>query len=393
MEVVHNVELSIVMPCLNEAETLAACITKAQSWLAAQNVKGEVVIADNGSSDGSQEIARCLGASVIEVPEKGYGSALFAGSSAANGKYIIMGDSDDSYDFSKLDFFVEALRAGADFVIGDRFAGGIEKGAMPWKNKYIGNPALSFIGRTLFRTQIRDFHCGLRGYSKEAFERMNLITSGMEFASEMVIKARLLGMTVREVPTTLSRDGRSRPPHLKPWRDGWRHLRFMLTYSPRWVFIIPGSVLAAVSTIVYVPLLFGPVYFGLIGIDINSLFYAQSGVTLGVLSFLIGVVFRTFASREGLLPNNRMLERLRALPVLEIGNIIGFVLLLAGIFIGIVSFNQWANTGFGHVEPEDTLRLISLSTLFLVLGGAISLISLVFGILSMPINRFRTPSA
>lgn len=382
-----EIELSIVMPCLNEAETLETCIVKAKAWLDSCEVAGEIIIADNGSSDGSQAIASRLGARVVNVPRRGYGSALFAGSSAAKGNFIIMGDSDDSYDFSKLDNFLSALREGADFVIGNRFAGGIAKGAMPWKNKHIGNPVLSFIGRTLFRTGIRDFHCGLRGYSKEAFEKMNLVTSGMEFASEMVIKARLLDMNVKEVPTTLSKDGRSRPPHLKPWRDGWRHLRFMLTYSPRWLFIIPGAVLATLSLIIYVPLLFGPVYFGSVGIDTNSLFYAQAGVTLGSLSLLIGVVFRLFASREGLLPDNRILDKLRGLPVLEIGNLVGLLLLALGVIIGLNSLGTWAQANFGHVEPEQVLRLVSLSTLLMELGGAVSLISLIFGILSMPVRR------
>lgn len=385
-----GIEFSIVMPCLNESETIATCIKKAQGFLVEANVSGEVVVADNGSSDGSQKIARDLGARVIDVPARGYGSALFAGSSNARGRFVIIGDSDDSYDFSKLELFIDALRSGADFVIGNRFAGGIAKGAMPWKNKYIGNPVLSFIGRSLFRTKIRDFHCGLRGYSKIAFSRMNLVTTGMEFASEMVIKAQLLNMDVREVPTTLSKDGRSRPPHLKPWRDGWRHLRFMFTYSPRWLFIWPGSVLAALSLLFYIPLLFGPVYFGSFGVDTNSLFYAQAGVTLGSLSVLIGIVFRIFASREGLLPNNRLLEKLRRLPVLEIGGISGFLLLVIGVVIGVSTFGRWAQANFGHVEPEQVLRLISLSTLCLELGGAILLISLVFGILSMPIRKSQS---
>lgn len=236
-------KLSILMPCLNESETLEACIKKAQGWLRTSGVEGEVVVADNGSTDGSQDIACRNGARVVNVPVRGYGSALFYGALAADGEYVVMGDSDDSYDFGNLDAFVEKLDEGFDLVIGNRFLGGIEPGAMPWKNRYIGNPVLTWIGRALFRCPAKDFHCGLRGFRKSAFLRMDLRTTGMEFASEMVIKANLMKMRIAEVPTTLSRDGRSRPPHLRPWRDGWRHLRFMLLFSPRWLFVIPGAIL------------------------------------------------------------------------------------------------------------------------------------------------------
>ena len=233
-------EISIVMPCLNEAETLERCISKAQAWLRRAQVDGEVIVGDNGSSDGSQDIARRSGARVVEVVERGYGSALWNATRAARGRYLVMGDSDDSYDFSNLDAFLQALREGNDLVMGNRFRGGIVPGAMPWKNRHIGNPILTGIGRLLFRCPAHDFHCGLRGFSKEAFLRMDLRTSGMEYASEMVIKATVLGMRITEVPTRLAKDGRSRPPHLRPWRDGWRHLRFMLLFSPRWLFLHPS---------------------------------------------------------------------------------------------------------------------------------------------------------
>ena len=239
--------ISIVMPCLNEAETLGICIAKAKAWLVASGNVGEVIVADNGSTDGSQAIAKRDGAVLVHVPEKGYGSALYHGAMAARGAFIIMGDSDDSYDFSHLDSFVAALRAGDDLVMGNRFRGGITPGAMPWKNRYIGNPALSFLGRRLFRSPVTDFHCGLRACRKDAFLRMDLRTTGMEFASEMVIKATMLQMRISEVPTVLAPDGRSRPPHLRPWRDGWRHLRFMLLFSPRWLFLYPGMVLLLLS--------------------------------------------------------------------------------------------------------------------------------------------------
>lgn len=240
-------ELTVIMPCLNEAETLERCILKAHSWMQSRGVHGEVVIGDNGSTDGSIEIAERCGARVVHVKRRGYGAALDGAIRAARGRYIIMGDSDDSYDFSELDPFIERLRDGWQLVMGNRFKGGIRPGAMPWKNRYIGNPVLSWMGRTLFSIEQRDFHCGIRGFTKEGYERLNLATTGMEFASEMVIKARHYGLRTCEVPTVLSPDGRSRPPHLRPWRDGWRHLRFMLLFAPRWLFFFPGLALAAVG--------------------------------------------------------------------------------------------------------------------------------------------------
>jgi glycosyltransferase involved in cell wall biosynthesis len=224
----REIELSIVMPCLNEAETLAICITKANNWLKTNNVIGEVVIGDNGSTDGSQEIALSLGARVVNVATKGYGSALMGAIEASNGKYVIMGDSDDSYDFGNLTLFVQELRNGHDLVMGNRFKGGVAKGAMPFLHRYLGNPVLSFIGRLFFGSKAGDFHCGLRGFRQDLVSFLNLQTTGMEFASEMVVKATIFKLNITEVPTTLSPDGRSRPPHLRTWRDGWRHLRFLL---------------------------------------------------------------------------------------------------------------------------------------------------------------------
>ena len=255
-----SVELTIVMPCLNEAETLEKCIVKARSFLERSGISGEVVIGDNGSTDGSIGIARRCGARVVDIPIRGYGAALNGAIIASRGKYCVMGDSDDSYDFSNLDLFVKELRAGADLVMGNRFLGGIEPGAMPWKNRYIGNPVLSGVGRFLFRAPAKDFHCGLRAFSRDAFLRMDLRTTGMEFASEMVIKATLMGMKIVEVPTTLSPDGRSRPPHLRPYRDGWRHLRFMLLFSPDWLFLYPGLVLMFAGLLLGAKLLASPVY-------------------------------------------------------------------------------------------------------------------------------------
>lgn len=377
-------QLTILMPCLNEAETLALCINKANNWIASSGISAEVVIADNGSNDGSQEIALSLGARVVAVKERGYGAALFHGSMAAAGEWIIMGDSDDSYDFSKLDTFVEKLREGYDLVMGNRFRGGIAPGAMPWKNKYIGNPVLTWIGRLLFKCPAKDFHCGLRAFRKDAFLKMDLRTTGMEFASEMVIKATLFKMRITEVPTTLSKDGRSRPPHLRPWRDGWRHLRFMLLFSPRWLFIIPGLALSLVSLIAYLVLLTGAVDVGQIRFDVHTLFFAGAGVILGYLSFSFGVIARMFGIREGLLGEHAMLEKLRTSPVLEVGSIVGILLIGVGLFSGGWTLVEWSREGFGDLASRTLLRQVSLSTILVLAGGVTIMTSLLIGFLALP---------
>jgi glycosyltransferase involved in cell wall biosynthesis len=380
-------KLTVLMPCLNEAETLEICIKKAIDWLKRTNTIGEVVIADNGSTDGSQEIAIKNGARVVDVPIRGYGSALYYGSVAANGKYIIMGDSDDSYDFSNLDAFIEKLDQGFDLVMGNRFLGGIEPGAMPWKNKYIGNPVLTWVGRTLFKCPAKDFHCGLRGFRKDAFLKMDLRTIGMEYASEMVIKANLFGMRITEVPTTLSKDGRTRPPHLLPWRDGWRHLRFMVLFSPRWLFLIPGTAIFALSSFFYFPILLGSLKIGRLVFDINTLFYAQAGITLGLLSITLGLLVRMFGMREGLLQEHQFLEKCRTSPILEVGSIIGILLIVGGIFLGFDLLTTWGSENFGNLEIGQFLRTVSFSTLLITLGGLGLLASFIMGFLALPTRR------
>ena len=379
-------KLTILMSCLNEAETLALCINKANSWIAQAGIEAEVLISDNGSTDGSQDIARSLGARVVDAPEKGYGAALFYGATHAKGKYIIMGDSDDSYDFSKLDNFVEKLDEGYDLVMGNRFLGGIEPGAMPWKNKYIGNPVLSWIGRVLFTCPSKDFHCGLRAFTKEAFERMDLRTTGMEFASEMVIKANLLDMRIAEVPTTLSKDGRSRPPHLKPWRDGWRHLRFMLIFSPRWLLIYPGMIISLLSLFVYIWLLNGAIEVGSVRFDIHTLLFVQSFLTVGILFICFGTLIRLFGIREGLLPEHKLLDIIQKKPVLEVGIIVALALIGAGVFIGFDSMFVWANYEFGDLRVP-LVRKISLSTLVITIGFILFFISCVAGFLALPMKK------
>ena len=316
-------ELTIVMPCLNEAETLERCIRNAQSFLESHGVSGEIVVGDNGSTDGSQEIACRCGARVVDVKLRGYGAAVYFASLAARGKYIIMGDSDESYDFINLMPFLEKLREGCDLVMGNRFRGGIKPGAMPWINRHLGNPILTGIGRLFFHCPAKDFHCGLRGFSANAFRRMDLRTTGMEFASEMVIKATLLKMKVAEVPTTLSPDGRSHPPHLKPWRDGWRHLRFMLLYSPNWLFFYPGLVLMALGLGVGAWLLPGPRPVASVVLGVHSLLYAAVAVVVGFQAVLFSMLSKIFAMNEGLLPHSAALEKAFKYITLEVGLAVG----------------------------------------------------------------------
>lgn len=377
-------QLSILMPCLNEAETLGICIDKAKQWIANSGITTEVLVADNGSTDGSQEIAVSLGARVVAVPQRGYGSALFHGCLAAAGKWIIMGDSDDSYDFSRLDPFIEKLRDGFDLVMGNRFLGGVAPDAMPWKNRYIGNPLLSWIGRLLFRCPSRDFHCGLRAFTKDAFLRMDLRTTGMEFASEMVIKAMLFGMHIAEVPTTLSKDGRSRPPHLLPWRDGWRHLRFMLLFSPRWLFVIPGLILFTISLITYVAILNGPIRLGDVIFDVHTLFFAGTGLVLGYLAVCFGSIIRIFSARVRLLPEHKMLERLRLSPALEVGGGAGILLITGGLVQGAIALLSWGATGFGPLQTGELLRQVSMSSVLIMMGGITLMTSLIMGFLALP---------
>lgn len=362
------VELSIIMPCLNEAKTIGICVKKALGFLEQYGVKGEIVIGDNGSTDGSKEIARNLGARVVDVAVRGYGAALMGAINAAQGKYIIMGDSDDSYDFTNLMPFLEKLREGYDLVMGNRFLGGIKPGAMPFLNKYLGNPILSGLGRLFFRTKIGDFHCGIRGFSKEAVKKMDLQTTGMEFASEMVVKASLLNMRVCEVPTTLSPDGRGRPPHLRRWRDGWRHLRFMLLYSPRWLFLYPGLFLMLFGILISLWLLPSPRKVGNLVLDIHTLLYGAIAILIGYQIILFAVFTKVFAIAEGLLPPDERMNKAFKYIKLETGLLIGAILSVAGIAGSIYSVICWQKTGFGPLQPSEMLRMIIPSIIALMLG-------------------------
>ena len=356
----NAIEVSIIMPCLNEAETLETCINKAQWYIAENDLAGEVIIADNGSNDGSQEIARRLGARVVNVPAKGYGSALKGGIEAAEGKYIIMGDADDSYDFSNLNPFVRKLRNGYDLVMGNRFKGGIESGAMPFLHRYLGNPVLTGIGKLLFNSPCNDFHCGLRGFRKDSISGLELQTTGMEFASEMVVKATLHKMQITEVPTTLSPDGRSRPPHLNTWRDGWRHLRFLLMYSPRWLFFYPGIFLILAGMLATLSLLPSP--------KVHSLLYSSTAMTIGFQILMFALFTKVFGISEGLLPEDRRLNRLFQYLNLETGLIAGCVLLVMGTAASVYAFGIWGQHDFGSLNPTETMPIVIPGVTCLALG-------------------------
>jgi len=358
-----------VMPCLNEAETLEACIVKAQRALQEAHIAGEIIIADNGSTDDSQQIAERWGAKVVNVQAKGYGSALMGGIAAASGQYVVMGDADDSYDFGHIPRFVEQLRKGADVVMGNRFRGGIQKNAMPPLHRYFGNPALTRLGRLFFKSPVGDFYCGLRGFRKDAYERMALRTTGMEFATEMVVKATLLELRIAEVPTTLSPDGRSRPPHLRTWRDGWRTLRFFLLYSPRWLFLYPGIALMLLGTALGLWLLPAPRTVGGITFDVHTLVYAAAFVLLGFQAIAFACFTKIFAISEGLLPPDAALDKLFSYITLELGVAVGALLTIAGFVTSAYAVSAWGAQHFGMLDYSRTMRIVIPAALLLTLGA------------------------
>jgi glycosyltransferase involved in cell wall biosynthesis len=363
-----DLDLTILMPCLNEAETLAICVRQAAQAIHDSGVRGEVVVADNGSVDGSLEIAAAEGARVVNVSTRGYGAALIAGIEAAHGKYIMMADADASYHFEHLPRFLPKLDEGYDLVMGNRFAGAIEPGAMPPLHRYLGNPVLSTIGRVFFRIPVRDFHCGLRAFRRDAILKLNLRTTGMEFASEMVVKASLAGLRMTEVPTTLSPDGRSRPPHLRSWRDGWRHLRFLLLYSPRWLFFYPGIAALLVGLVASAALLPGPLTLGRFTFDVDTLTYALGLVLIGAHITVFAVSAKVFGTQEGFLPKNPAFERLFNYITLETGVLFGCALLLLGAGILVYAVFLWHAAGFGDLSPTRMLRLTLPSAACFMMG-------------------------
>jgi glycosyltransferase involved in cell wall biosynthesis len=380
----ESFELTILLPCLNEAETLAACIEMGLSFLATSGVSGEVLVADNGSTDGSQDIALAAGARTISVSTRGYGAAILGGIAAARSRYVVMGDADLSYDLAHLMPFLLELRGGADLVMGNRFKGGIAEGAMPFSHRYVGNPVLSRLGRIFFRIKISDFHCGLRGFDRQRIVDLHLRTTGMELASEMIVKSALAGYRITEVPTTLARDGRSRPPHLRTWHDGWRHLRFLFIYSPRWLFLYPGLALIALGLAGVAVLLPGQVRIGAIRLDIHTFVAACMAVLIGLQSVTFAIVARRYATLRGLLPASR--RYVRVLRVLSpdkflAGGAALFLLSFGGLLWCV---GQWAGTDFGSISDPRILRVLLLSFTGAAAGVQLVLLAFLSSLIEVP---------
>lgn len=382
-------ELTILMPCLDEAETLATCINKASEFLSQGGISGEILVADNGSTDGSQKIAQSLGARVVSVLSRGYGAALLGGIGAARGRYVIMGDADDSYDFSKLSPFLDQLRKGADLVMGNRFKGGIKRGAMPFLHRYLGNPVLTMIGRSFFHVNCGDFHCGLRGISRQAILALNLQSPGMEFASEMVIRAAAHGLHIVEVPTTLTKDGRSRRPHLRTWRDGWRHLRLLLIYSPRWLFLYPGIAMIIIGLGGSLALLPGPIEFTReVHLDVHTFLVACMSILVGVQSITFGLLARRHIAIQGLLPHSQRYRSLLDWLTLERMLWIALVVFFAGIAGMVWALYRWGAVQFGPLNYQYMIRVVTLSLTMIVVGIQFGLAAFLASIIDL--KRTRT---
>jgi glycosyltransferase involved in cell wall biosynthesis len=376
-------DVSVVMPCLNEVETIETCIIKAQKALTACNVTFEVLIADNGSTDGSQLVAESCGARVVPVRRKGYGAALQGGIEAAAGRYIVMADADDSYDFADIPGFLAQLQNGAELVMGNRFMGGIKPGAMPFLHRYLGNPVLSFVGRLFFGSPCSDFHCGMRAFSKEAIKKLELRTLGMEFASEMVVKASLMSLEIAEVPTTLSPDGRTRAPHLRTWHDGWRHLRFLLLYSPRWLFLYPGLALMFLGWAATVWLLPGARSIGHVALDVHTMLYALMLMMLGFQASAFGVFSKVYAIKAGLLPVDRKITKFLSSFSLETGLCIGGLLAACGLGLSLYAVSIWKAAHFGQLHVQSMLRLVAPAVTMFTLGFQVIFASFFLSVLGM----------
>ena len=379
-----EVELSIVMPCLNEAETLAVCVKKAKAFIAEHGLVGEVIVADNGSTDGSQQIANALGARIVHVPDRGYGAAILGGIAAAKGRYVAMGDADDSYDFGALMPFVEQLREGADLVMGNRFQGGIAPGAMPPLHRYLGNPVLSFLGQMFFKIPVGDFHCGLRAFNRDSIRDLGLTTPGMEFASEMVVKAAIEKLDIREVPATLRPDGRSRPPHLRTWRDGWRHLRFLLIFAPKFLFLYPGVALALAGLAGVLGLIGGDVNIGVVEFGVHTMIFAAMAVLMGSQLIGLSVMARRYGAIAGMWPESGLMRRVRNWFSVERACILGGLMLTGGIAGGITATAIWASSGFGDLDPSALMRLTIPSMVLGCVGLQMVVTAFFIGLLDQP---------
>ena len=386
MTLTDEIEISIVIPCLNEAETLQGCVVEAFAALESNGVSGEVIVADNGSSDGSQEIARQAGARVITVSRKGYGNALQGGIRASEAEYVLMGDADGSYDFGELPRFLEKLREGFDLVIGcrfPRFGGSIERGAMPWKHRWIGNPVLSGLGKLFFNSSVHDFHCGLRAFRKKAIMDLKLETGGMEFASEMVVKSTLYKLKIDQIPITLRCDRRSSSPHLRSWRDGWRHLRFLLLYSPKWLFVLPGLLLTIAGAFGFILLLPMPLTIRGVTFDLNSLLVSSVAMLTGFQVLAFGLFTKAYAVSIGLLPGKEYWHRLVNGCAVEWGIGIGLVLMVSGLGLLIHAILYWKAAGFGPLPYQISHRMVILAVTLISLGIQASVYGFALNILGL----------
>lgn len=382
-----ELELTILMPCLNEAETLEVCIKKALKSLEENKIKGEVLVADNGSTDGSQDIATKAGARLIHVPKKGYGSALIEGTKKAYGKYIIMGDADDSYDFSNIMPYIDKLREGYELVMGNRFKGGIEKGAMPWSHKYIGTPVISFLGRLFYKSKIGDFNCGMRGYNKESILNLDLKCTGMEYASEMIVQANLNGIKITEIPTTLKKDGRSRPPHLKSFSDGWRHLKFLLLYSPKWLFLIPGMILMLIGLIGSIAFVFDDLHISSVVLGIHSRLYLGGMTIVGLQMIIFSLFAKVYAVNSGMHPREDKITNFLKKITLEKGLIAGFILSIIGIALTIYAIVIWKNAQWGNLNPLDVMPITIPAVCLIIIGVQMIFASFFLGILNIEYKK------
>ncbi|MGB6432105.1 MAG: glycosyltransferase family 2 protein [Candidatus Acidiferrales bacterium] len=378
-----DIEISVVMPCLNEEKTIGACVSEALETLARAGLRGEVVVADNGSTDRSIEIARNLGARIVPVEKKGYGNALLGGFSAARGVFVIMGDADQSYDFTHIPAFVAKLREGNDLVMGNRFRGGIALGAMPASHRYLGTPVLTAIARLFFGSPCGDIYCGLRGFRRDAILRLGLRTTGMEFATEMVVKSAMFCLRIAEVPTTLRPDGRDRPPHLRTWRDGWRGLRFLLLYSPRWLFLYPGIGLMLAGTAAGLWLIPGPRTVGGVTFDVHTLLFAGLAVLLGFQSVTFAFLTKLFAITEGLAPEDPRLNRLFRYITLEVGLAAGALLMVIGFAAWAAVLRTWGAHHFSNLDIDATMRVTIPGAVLIALGFQTFLSSLFLSVLGM----------
>lgn len=383
----NELELTILMPCLNEAETLEICIKKAKKSLEENNINGEVLIADNGSTDGSQEIAKRNGARVVNVERRGYGSALIDGTKAALGKYCIMGDADDSYDFSNIMPFVEKLREGYDLVMGNRFKGGIEKGAMPWSHKYIGTPVISFIGRLFYHSKIGDFNCGMRGYNRQAILNLGLKCTGMEYASEMIVQANLNNLKIVEIPTTLKKDGRSRPPHLKSFSDGWRHLKFLLLYSPKWLFLIPGLILVLIGLLGNIAFMFDNIHIGSVVLGVHSRLYLGAMVVVGLQMIVFALFAKVYAINSGMHPKEDKMGQVLKKITLEKVLVLGIIFTIVGIALTIYAMVIWKKKSWGELNPTDVMPITIPAVYLIIIGVQVAFTSFVIGVLNIEYKK------